>query len=62
MSGHKDTVQLLVELGAEVSPKNEGEMTALMWAVSRGHKETVQVLVEHGADVNAMDEKGYMRV
>lgn len=49
-NGHFQTVQYLVEQGAEVDGKDIGDNTALHWAAMRGHVEIVKYLVECGAD------------
>lgn len=45
------TLQRLLEQGADVNRKNDGNATALMWAATDLQK--TRLLVEHGADVNA---------
>ena len=49
-NGHFQTVQYLVEQGAEVDGKDIGDNTALHWAAMRGHVEIVKYLVDCGAD------------
>ncbi|VUC25564.1 unnamed protein product [Clonostachys rosea] len=54
-SGHAAIVQLLVEKGANVDPR-DGPFrgTPLTFAAGRGHTAVVQLLVENGADVNSV--------
>ena len=51
-----ETVQLLIEHGADVTAKDEASSTPLHLACSHGSAKTVQLLIEHGADVAAQDE------
>ena len=51
-----ETVQLLIEHGAEVTAKDEASSTPLHLACSHVSAKTVQLLIEHGADVAAQDE------
>ena len=44
-------VKLLLELGADVNAKNDGNMTALHGAAHRAALEEIKLLVEHGADL-----------
>ncbi len=54
--GHTETVQHLLEKGADVNAKNKHNETALMIATKNRHTEIVQLLLEKGADLNAEDE------
>ena len=51
--GHTETVEMLMEKGADVNARNNDGWTALMMASNDGQTETVALLVEKGADVNA---------
>lgn len=53
-SGHADTVETLLEDGADVNAKTEGQ-TPLMVAAMNGHTSTVKALLAHGADIEARD-------
>ncbi len=50
--GHSDTVEILLENGAEINKQMKNGMSALMLASQRGHAEVVKVLLKHGALVN----------
>src|SRR5688572_3123097 len=45
-------VKLLLELGADVNAKNDGNMTALHGAAHRAALEEIKLLVAHGADLS----------
>ena len=49
------TVNTLLELGADVNARDLDGRTALMGAAHKGRSEIVQMLVEHGADMAAHD-------
>ena len=51
-NGHKSTVKLLLDHGADVNLKNNNGGTALIRASRRGHESAVKLLLEYGADVN----------
>jgi ankyrin repeat protein len=50
-----ETVQLLIEHGADVTMQDETYSTPLHLASSKGSAKTVQLLIEHGADVTTKD-------
>jgi ankyrin repeat protein len=50
-----DTVQVLIEHGADVTMQDDAHSTPLHLASSKGSFETVQLLLQHGADVAAQD-------
>ena len=50
----------LIEYGANVNARNQGGVTALMFAASvSGNTEVLTTLMENGANVNARDEHGW---
>ncbi|OGE53750.1 hypothetical protein PENARI_c007G07930 [Penicillium arizonense] len=51
--GHDNTVQILLECGADVNAQGGLYRNALQAACSEGHDNTVQLLLECGANVNA---------
>lgn len=50
--GNIETVQTLLDKGADVNAKNNGGYTALWWASFNGHADIVKLLIENGADIN----------
>jgi ankyrin repeat protein len=60
--GHRDVAELLLQRGAEVNARAEGEfghgLTPLHEAARGGHREVVKLLLEHGADVNTRNDAG----
>ncbi len=54
-NGHKEVVELLLDMGTDANFATSIGFTALMSASSRGHKDVVQLLLRYGADVNAKD-------
>ncbi len=50
-----ETVNWLLELGADVNARDLDGRTALMGAAHKGRSEIVQILVDHGADLAARD-------
>lgn len=53
-----ETVQLLLEKGAQVNAQDEKGKTALMRAAFAGDTEAVRLLLEKGAQVNVQDSAG----
>ena len=51
--GHADTVQALLDAGADVDAKHNNGRTSLINAVVGGYTDTAQALLDAGADVNA---------
>ncbi|KAA0170630.1 hypothetical protein FNF28_01392 [Cafeteria roenbergensis] len=49
--GHKDTVELLLDRGADLEATDDDGSTALVFAASGGHKDTVELLLDRGADL-----------
>lgn len=52
---NEQTVNLLLELGADVNARDLDGRTALMGAAHKGRSEIVQLLVDHGADMAVRD-------
>jgi ankyrin repeat protein len=57
-TGSSETVQALIDQGANVNAQDDTGQTALMAAASRGATGTVQLLLNKGASVNAKDSTG----
>lgn len=57
--GHCGTVELLLQMGANVHAKTVNGKTPLMQAVWNGCLKVVQVLISYGADICAKDKEGY---
>ena len=47
-NGHKEIVELLISKGADVNVKNDGDETALDWAVAWDKPEIAALLRKHG--------------
>jgi cytohesin len=58
-TGNTDVVKLLIDKGADINARNNGDWTALMLAAQTGALDTVRLLLEKGADANAANEDGY---
>jgi ankyrin repeat protein len=52
--GHKDVVELLLAMGADIHARENGD-TALLQAAYNGHKDIVALLLDRGADICARD-------
>ncbi len=50
--GYTDIARLLIEHGADVNARTDGESTPLHLAVANGHLDIARLLIEKGADVN----------
>lgn len=57
-SGRLDTVQLLVELGANIEATGFMLRTPFLEASAKGHKKIVDYLADKGANVHVIDERG----
>lgn len=55
-TGNKDTVELLLALGADVNVNPGG--TALHWAMANDHYEIASLLLDHKADCSLVDQHG----
>ena len=55
----KETLQEIIDCGANVNAVNKRGMTALLLGCSFGHMDSVKVLLEAGADPNVIDKIGY---
>ncbi len=56
--GQLETIQYLIEHGANVNDKEDLGNTALHYAASNGNLATAEYLIKHGADVNASNTHG----
>ena len=59
LSGNRrfETVQVLLEHGADITAQDDTQSTPLHLASSEGWVDVMQILLEHGADVNARDRR-----
>ncbi|KAI8626185.1 ankyrin repeat-containing domain protein [Xylariaceae sp. FL1651] len=58
--GHKDAVQLLLELGAKMEIKDTKLGSTALWAAAMAqHINVVEVLLEKGANIEAANSDGY---
>jgi len=55
---HIDTLNYLLEQGADVNKKDSLGRTPLHWAASRKHHKIVDALIKHGADPSITDDSG----
>ncbi|OGE47259.1 hypothetical protein PENARI_c052G10296 [Penicillium arizonense] len=55
-NGYDETVQLLLDRGANVNAQGEDYGNALQVASSKGHDKIVQMLLERGANLNSLDQ------
>jgi len=58
-NGHVDTVEWLLESGANVDQADEQQCTPLYIACLHGHDAVISKLIECGADVNKPDQDGW---
>ncbi|KAI9856821.1 MAG: hypothetical protein M1813_008758 [Trichoglossum hirsutum] len=54
-NGHKATVRLLLENGAEPEFKDQHGVTPLLCAAAKGHEAIVKLLLEKGAEPDSKD-------
>uniref|UniRef100_A0A182JHQ4 Histone-lysine N-methyltransferase n=1 Tax=Anopheles atroparvus TaxID=41427 RepID=A0A182JHQ4_ANOAO len=55
---HKETIQLLLEVGADVNICDKENNTSLHWAAMAGCSETMHLLVKNGCDPNVQNING----
>ena len=58
-SGYTETVQVLLDGGANVGAQQDRGWTSLMFAADQGQAEAVRALLAEGAEVNAEDKDGW---
>ena len=58
LSGHKDTVQLLLNYGSSVQCSNAASVPPLLCAVKAGHWEIVDLVLSAGAHIEQTDKHG----
>lgn len=56
--GYFESVQFLLDNGAQIDTQNDEGHTALISAAKNGHFEVVKLLVEKGANIDIKDERG----
>lgn len=57
-NGHADTVELLIDEGADIEAKAKWGRTALIREADWGDTEDVKLLINKGADIEARDDEG----
>ena len=55
-SGRESRIRRLLELGADINAKDEGGMTALLWASQQGPPSIMKMLLDNGADPNVRND------
>jgi ankyrin repeat protein len=50
-----ETIEVLLEHGADVTARNDTHSTPLHLAASMGSHEVMRLLIKHGANINALD-------
>jgi hypothetical protein len=58
-NGHKESVEKLIDCGADVNFAKDDGFTALMSASQDGYKDVVKKLISGGADVNFKSDAGF---
>lgn len=53
------TVQVLLDIGAEVNWKDSAGCTALTWVMLERHENVVRLLLENGTNVNSKEIYNY---
>jgi ankyrin repeat protein len=59
LHGFPQTVEALLDNGADIQAMDYTHYTPLHWAAWGGNVETVKILVKRGADVHYRDDWGY---
>lgn len=54
----EEIIQILINNGVDINRQNEGEPTALMYAVEAGSKDLAEILINKGATVNLKGPSG----
>ena len=54
---HTDVVQLLIENGSELNPRDVNGCTPLHYCATNGHKESAECLLQHGASPNEANSR-----
>ena len=54
----RDSLMLIIELGADVNYRPETKISPIHWAAGLGHPEMVTILLDQGADIHAIDDRG----
>jgi uncharacterized protein len=57
-NNHNETLELLMNRGADINMRNKSGETALMWAAGNNHIEAVEMLLERGAKIHARNRSG----
>ncbi|KAM0013940.1 putative ankyrin repeat-containing domain-containing protein [Helianthus debilis subsp. tardiflorus] len=57
-SGNVEIVNILLDIGADINLKNDGDRTALYYAASKGWVKVAEILLSNGAKINAKDKVG----
>ena len=55
--GHLETMQLLIQHGANITTRDNSSSTPLHLASRSGRTQSMQLLIQHGADTNARDKR-----
>jgi len=56
--GHKEIIELLLDIGIDINTTDPADNNALIMAVFFGHKEIVKLVLDRGADINAKNSEG----
>lgn len=54
-----NTVQMLINKGADVNDQDNNGQTALNWATRLGHDQVAKILIDNNADLNFQDNQGF---